>query len=407
MDFNDSPEEAAFRSEVRAWLDSHASSKTQPASFSIAGGGGDVHRAKAWQMLKSNAGYGAITLPEEYGGGSGTIIQQLILHQEESRYDIPKGVYEIGLGMCVPTVLAFGSDVHRERYISRGIRGDDIWCQLFSEPSGGSDLASLRTKAEPQGNDWIVNGQKVWTSGAHFADYGIVLVRTDAEVPKHKGLTMFIVDMKAPGVEVRPIRQMSGGADFNEVFFNDVRIADSDRLGEIGGGWNVAMATLMLERQTAGQGMGFIGAEDVLRLAGTVTLNGKPASEDGNVRANVADWWINEQGLKLLSYRAQTALSKGQLPGPEQSVNKAVEVLQALQISYFMMDLMGGSGVEVGDDSSQNMVERTWAWAPGMRLGGGTDEILRNIIAERVLGLPGDVRMDKTLTFRALSASGG
>lgn len=405
MDFKDTPEEAGFREEVRTWLEANAQRARGAAGKFTGAGTEDLAAAKAWQARKYEAGYAAITAPEAYGGRGGTPIQQLIYRQEEAGFAVPTGVYEIGLGMCVPTVMMQGSDAHRERYVAPAFRGDEIWCQLFSEPAGGSDIAALRTRAVRDGDDWVVNGQKVWTSGAHFADFGILLARTNPDVPKHKGLTMFIVDMKAPGVEVRPIEQMSGGAEFNEVFFTDVRVPDSDRLGGEGDGWNVALGTLMMERMSAGMGFGFFGAEEVLELAGRTTIDGRPASEDLRVRERVADWWINEHALKLLSYRAQTALSKGELPGPEQSVNKAIEAPQAQEIAYFAMQLRGQAGsmdaAEIDEDWVH--VDRSWLWAPGMRLGGGTDEVLRNIIAERVLGLPGDVRTDKGVPFSQLN----
>lgn len=406
MDFSDTPEEAEFRASVRKWLEANAQRARGTSGRFTGTGTDDIGAAKAWQASKYEAGYAAITVPEVYGGRGGTPIQALIYRQEESAFAVPTGVYEIGLGMCVPTVMMQGSDAHRDRFLVPAYRGDEIWCQLFSEPAGGSDIAALRTRAVRDGDDWVINGQKVWTSGAHFADFGILLARTDPTVAKHKGLTMFIVDMKAPGVDVRPIEQMSGGAEFNEVFFADVRIPDSDRLGAEGDGWNVALGTLMMERMSAGQGFGFFGATEVLELARKTEIGGRPASSDARVRERVADWWINEQGLKLLSYRAQTALSKGELPGPEQSVNKAIEAPQAQEIAYFAMQLRGQAGSMDGEEIDEDWVhvDRSWLWAPGMRLGGGTDEVLRNIIAERVLGLPGDVRVDKGVPFNQLTS---
>ncbi|MBL4789626.1 MAG: acyl-CoA dehydrogenase family protein [Kordiimonadaceae bacterium] len=408
MDFNDTEEEATFRKRVTDWLTDNAKPLTvgnQLIGLDPSDKEG-LKRAVEWQAKKMDAGFAAITVLKSAGGEGGSHIQEAIYRQEEASYDTPSGVYEIGLGMCVPTLIEYGTDDHRERYVKKAYRGEEIWCQLFSEPSGGSDIAGLRTKAVRDGNDWVINGQKVWTSGAHFCDFGILLVRTDASVPKHKGLTMFIVDMKTPGVEVRPIRTIAGTAEFNEVFFENVRIADSDRLGDVGGGWGVAISTLMKERLQAGLGMGFLNSKEILNIARSTKIGEIPASEDARVRQRLADFWVNEQALSLLLLRAQTALSKGGIPGPEQSVNKVVEAYQSQQASYFAMDLLGEEGAlqsgELGEVWSS--VERTWYWATGMRIAGGTDEILRNIIAERVLGLPGDPRPDKGKPFNELSA---
>ena len=250
MDFNDTPEEAAFRAEARAFLEKHLKPKgSAPASRDRVN---MLEKAKAWQKTKAENKFAQITWPEEWGGRGGTAMQSVIWGQEESKFDAPTGPFAIGLGMCVPTVIAFGSDEHKKRYVQKALMGEEIWCQLFSEPSAGSDVAGLKTRAVKDGDEWVINGQKVWTSGAHYSDYGILLVRTDPKVPKHKGLTMFIVDMKQPGVEVRPIHQASGGREFNEVYFTDVRIPDKDRLGDVGAGWKVALVTLMNERLAVG-----------------------------------------------------------------------------------------------------------------------------------------------------------
>lgn len=398
MDFNDSPEEAAYRAKARAWLEAHARRRTDGGARGMAvADGSNLDEAKEWQALKADAGYAGITIQAPYGAG-GTPIEAVIYRQEEGQFEVPFGVYEIGLGMAIPTVIAHGSDAHRDRYVRKALRGEEIWCQLFSEPAGGSDLAALRTKGVRDGDDWLVTGQKVWTSGAHYADYGILLVRTDPSRPKHKGLTMFIVDMKAPGVEVRPIRTMAGSAEFNEVFFDNVRIPDSDRLGEVGNGWNVAISTLMTERMQAGMGFGFVSAHDVLRLAR------RHGQDDARVTQRVADFWINDQALKLLSYRAQTSLSQGGFPGPEQAVNKAIEAAQGQQAAYFCMDMLGAEGALAAAEIGEHWagVETSWMWASAMRIAGGSDEILRNIIAERVLGLPGDPRPDRNTPFNEL-----
>src|SRR5260221_12823199 len=239
MDFNDSPEEAAYRAEVRDWLEANAPKRSLEPDFE--GDGRSMSASKAWQAKKAAAGYAQIAWPKEWGGGGGTPIQSIIFAQEESKYAQSYSYFQIGLGMCVPAVMAFGDEETKKRFVGPAVRGEEIWCQLFSEPSAGSDVAGVRTRAVRDEGDWLISGQKVWTSGAHYSDFGIVLVRTNPNVPKHKGLTMFWLNMKSRGIEVRPIHQMSGGRDFNEVYFTDVRIKGSQRLGSVDDGWRVAL----------------------------------------------------------------------------------------------------------------------------------------------------------------------
>ncbi len=407
MDFDDNAEEAEYRLKARSWLDTNAPRFTMVNTEFKSNVPARLAAAKKWQAVKAGAGYAAITLPRAFEGGGGTTLQEVIYKREEARYDVPNEFFRIGLGMCIPTIVARGSDHQRQRYARDAITGTAVWCQLFSEPAAGSDLAGLRTKAVKQGDGWRVNGQKVWTSVAHVADFGILLARTDATVPKHQGLTMFIVDMKAPGVTVRPIKQLSGESHFNEVFFEDVLIPDVDRIGSApGDGWSVAMTTLMFERSLAGMGLAFAGSQEILGLARRVDLGGRPAIVDGRIRERIADMWIKEQALRLLSARAQTALSNGAVPGPEQSINKIIEASHGQQSAYLAMDLLGEMGAltnaDLGDDWRK--IERSWTWGAAMRIAGGSDEILRNIIAERVLDLPGDIRPDKSTAFNQLPA---
>jgi alkylation response protein AidB-like acyl-CoA dehydrogenase len=306
--------------------------------------------------------------------------------------------------MCIPTVTHYASKDVSARYVKPALYGEEIWCQLFSEPAAGSDVAGLRTRAEKDGNDWVINGQKVWTSGAHYSDYGILLTRTDANVPKHKGLTMFYLDMKSPGVEVRPIKQMSGGANFNEVYFTNVRIPDAQRLGNVGDGWSVALTTLMHERlAVGGKPKHAPGYATLMKLAkGVEAPNGGPAIEAGDVRQRIAASYINDEGIKLTQMRALSALSKGQMPGPEQSISKVVVAKTMQEMAAFALDLAGGDGfVTEGVDPELEKLQGSYLWSAGLRIAGGTDEILRNIIAERVLGLPGDLRPDKDKPFNA------
>ncbi len=398
MDFNDTPEEAEFRAEASAFLSQHLDPKgARPLRQRIAGDE-FMRQAKAWQALKADNQFAQITWPKEWGGRGGSSMQNVIWGQEEAKFDAPTGPFTIGLGMCIPTVIAFGSDDHKARYVKKALRGEEIWCQLFSEPSAGSDVAGLKTRAVRDGDDWVINGQKVWTSGAHYSDYGILLVRTDPKAPKHKGLTMFIVNMKQAGVEARPIHQASGGREFNEVYFTDVRIPDSDRLGEVGEGWKVAIVTLMNERLAVGGSPGPDWSEimDYAKQSGTIT--------DGAFRENLADWYVAAQGYKLTKLRTQTALSRGQTPGPENSIGKIITANQLQDICNSAIEMQDHYGLMTDTETmpADALFQQSFMWAPGLRIAGGTDEILKNIIAERVLGLPQDVRVDKSVPFDEL-----
>jgi alkylation response protein AidB-like acyl-CoA dehydrogenase len=402
MDFNDTPEEAKYRAEVRAWLDKNATRKSDAKDAEQAKTLEElVTKSKAWQAKKAENGYACITWPKEWGGGGGTTIDNVIYGQEESNYAVTGGIFAIGLGMCIPTVMYWGTDEHKARFVKPAVRGDEIWCQLFSEPAGGSDVAGLRTRAERDGDEWVINGQKVWTSGAHYCDYGIVLVRTDPNVPKHKGLTMFWVDMKSQGVEVRPIKQMSGDANFNEVFFTNVRVNDSQRLGKEGDGWKVALTTLMNERLAVGGSQGNADVAELIKLARETEIDGKPAISNGAVRERIADWYVQAQGLKFTRFRTLTALSKGETPGPESSISKIIAAKKMQDLGSFGMDLqdMGGIIRDRNVSPEEGAYTEQWFGAAGYRIAGGTDEILRNIVAERVLGMPQDIRVDKELPF--------
>ncbi|MEM5517726.1 acyl-CoA dehydrogenase family protein [Henriciella sp. AS95] len=397
MDFNDTPEEAEFRKEARSFLEKHL--KLKDANSPRRPSGEDfLKRAKNWQKTKAEGGFAQITWPKEWGGRGGTAMQQVIWNQEEGKFDAPVGPFAIGLGMCVPTVIAFGSDEHKKRYVKPALMGEEIWCQLFSEPAAGSDVAGVKTRAVKDGDEWVINGQKVWTTGAHFSDFGILLTRTDPKAPKHKGLTMFIVDMKQKGVEAKPIHQASGGREFNEVYFTDVRIPDSDRLGDVGEGWKVAIVTLMNERLAVGGSPGPDWKEimDYARDTGTLS--------DQAFRENLADWYVAAQGYSLTKFRTQTALSRGETPGPENSIGKIITANQLQDICNTAIEMQDHYGIMNDSDTmpANALFQNSFMWAPGLRIAGGTDEILKNIIAERVLGLPQDVRVDKDVPFEDL-----
>ena len=402
MDFADTQEEAAFRQEAADWLKANAPSKQDLEGMD------EIEAAKFWQKKKYDAGWACITWNKEFGGRGATAIQSVIWNQEESKYDVPQGVFQIGQGMAAPTLMTWGQPEHHERYLPKLASGEEIWCQLFSEPAGGSDLAALRTKAEKEGDDWIINGQKIWTSGAHYSDYGILVVRTDPNVAKHKGLSYFFLDMKSPGVEIKPIKQLTGGAGFNEVYFTDVRIPDSQRLGEVGQGWQVALTTLMNERAAIGGGGGGVNVDLAYKIASEVMIDGKTATQDSAVRAKLANWYVQESGLKFTGYRSMTALSKGTTPGPENSIGKLVGAPKNQEMASFCMDLMEMSGAIWDEELSKEagLVQMSYMGSPGLRIAGGTDEIMANIIAERVLGLPQEPRMDKGMPFTDVPTGG-
>jgi alkylation response protein AidB-like acyl-CoA dehydrogenase len=406
MDFEDTPEEAEFRAGARAFLDKNAK-RREPGSGMVYRAGNEDPKfrqwAKDWQAKKADAGYAGITWSKDWGGRGGTPIQQVIYDQEEAKYAVPRGLFDIGLGMCIPTLCTWGTQAHRDRYARKALRGEEVWCQLFSEPAAGSDLAGLRTRAERDGDDWVVNGQKIWTSGAHYCDYGVLVTRSDFSAPKHKGLTYFFLDVKSPGIEIRPIKQISGQSHFNEVFFTDVRIPDSQRLGLPGDGWKVSLTTLMNERYTIGGRMS-VGVEDIFELARRIELDDGPAIKNEAVRDKLADWYVSTQGLKYSHFRTMTALSRGDTPGPESSIGKLVNGSKLQNIAAFAMDLMEQGGVLTDPDVApiSAVFQQTLMTSPSSRIAGGSDEIMRNIIAERVLGLPADIRVDKDAPFNEL-----
>ena len=402
MDFNDTPQEAEFRAKCRAWLEANAelkTKKTNSAKNMNIGNKSLLEAAAEWQKKKYDSGWAMIHWPKEFGGIGATPIERIIWAQEESKFNVPKGVYEIGLGMAGPVMMEYATEEQKERYLPPMAEGKEIWCQLFSEPSAGSDVAGLRSKAVQDGENWTVNGQKVWTSGAHFSDFGILVVRHDPGLEKHKGLTFFFVDMKSPGIEVKPIKQLTGGSSFNEVYFNDVVIPDSQRLGEIGDGWKVAITTLMNERLAVGDADG-VDANEAFELAKKHDKDGEQLIDNNAVRESIADWYCEASGLKNTKLRTMSALSRGDTPGPEASITKIVSANKLQAIGNFGMDSSDMSGMLMDDKSDFIKFQMAWLGAAGLRIAGGTDEILKNIIAERVLGLPQEARADKGLAFK-------
>ena len=405
----------AFTQQAREFLERNAERKEAAKAF-VWGEGSDnvamfeersreaemevLRKAKEWQATRFDNGFGWITGPTQYGGAGLTPAHERAYNGVERDYRTPSlGVFQIGLGMVAPTILAHATDSAKDLYLRAMWRSDIVGCQLFSEPGAGSDLASLQTKAERDGDEWVITGQKVWTSGAQFSDIGEIICRTDASLPKHKGLTGFIVDMHAPGVEIRPLRQMTGGASFNEVFFNEVRVPDDHRLGDVNNGWNVALTTLMNERASIGT-MG--GGETSMWTRLLAMIRHYDMDSDPIVREMLADLYIN---TKIQGYTGQRAMDKiraGQTPGPEMSIGKMALVDNQKR----MIDLVSHVlGAKLQADSGE---WGTYAWsqlllgAPGMRIAGGSDEVMRNIVSERVLGLPKDAGIDSKSPFKDL-----
>ena len=406
MDFTDTPEEAEFRREARDWLDANAPRGTDTTNKFKVGGGDEtlaLREAKDWQARKAEAGWVGIHWPKAFGGRELPPSYTVIYHMEESNYLVPRGFFEIGLGMCAPVMMAYATRDQVKRYLPAMMRGENVWCQLFSEPSAGSDVAGIQTSARREGDEWVLNGQKVWTSGAHFSDYGILVARHDATLPKHKGLTFFFLDMRSPGIEVRRIKSIPGRSNFCEVFFNDLRIPDAQRLGDVGQGWQVAVTTLMHERLAVGQASG-TNFDEIFALARGLELDSGPAIKDSLVRDKLADWYVRDRGLKYGQYRMLTRLSRGEMPGPEASVTKVVSAAQVQHVASFAMELIDAAGI-IDDprlSPANAAFQLSFLASPGYRIAGGSDEILRNIIAERVLGLPGDIRVDKEPPFNQL-----
>ncbi|HEV7526944.1 MAG TPA: acyl-CoA dehydrogenase family protein [Acidimicrobiia bacterium] len=395
MDFNDTTEEAAWRAEFRAWLEENAPKVVgQPPEHEMEVGGGDyVERAKRWQAMKFDAGLARITWEPEYGGRNGTTVEQIIFGQEEGRFTVPNEAFIIGLGMIAPTLRAVGTPAQKERYLTKLLRGEEIWSQLFSEPGAGSDVASLATTATRDGDEWVINGQKVWTSGAQISDFGEIVCRTNPEAEKHKGITAFIVDLRAPGVTIKPLKQMNGGAGFNEVFFDDVRVPHDHVLGDVNEGWTVAITTLMNERVAIGSGGGGGGRGSVQQLISLAQERG--VSTDARVRQQLADLYTKTRIQKFLSMRTLTAATKGKIPGPEGSIGKLLGGRIMTQLGDLAVSLAGPDAV-----AGQTRFAQTMLAAPAGHIAGGSDEVMKNIIGERVLGLPGEPRPDKGVAWR-------
>ncbi len=397
MDLSDSPAEAEFRAQARAFLEAHAPSglpdyfdddqKLDAEAF--------LGRWRPWQQTLYREGWASITWPREYGGRGQGPIEQIIWSQERSRAGLGESLFVVGIGLAGPTLIAHGSDAQRQRYLDPMLRGDEIWCQLFSEPGAGSDLGAVATRAVRDGGDWIVTGQKTWCSGGHYADFGLLLARTDPSVPKHKGISYFLLDMHSPGVEVRPLRQMTGGEHFNEVFLSEVRVPDSARLGPEGAGWQAAMTTLMNERIHIGGVEGWLDFDELVAHAREHRQRLDPALRDELARLYT---WVKT--LELLNARVITKLGHGQIPTAESSVMKLALARIVSRAAEIGVDLLGADALR-----RRGTWQNQWLGAPALHIAGGTDEIQRNVAAERVLGLPAEPRSDRDLPFDQLPRS--
>ena len=393
MDFDDSPEEAAFRAEARSWLSGHAEplSPDSPPQAMLTDAFSEeetrhVGESKAWQRTLYDGGWAGITWPKEYGGRGGTPIQSVIFNQEQAGFDVPGSVFAQGIGMAGPALMAHGSEAQKDRFLQPMLRGEEVWCQLFSEPGSGSDLASLSTRAERDGSSWVVNGQKVWTSSAHYSDWGILLARTGEQADKHRGITYFLLDMRTAGVEVRPLRQITGAAHFCEVFLDEVLIPDANRVGDVNGGWAVAMTTLTSERTLISN----IGGGRFQRILELARRTG--GHRDPVLRQKLVQAYVGFELVKYLGWRQMTALSQGRQSGPESSVAKLGLSRLLGETGDLVMALQGASATVDSDDPHTRSLQLQFLGQWSSRFGGGTEQIQRNIIGERVLGLPREPR---------------
>lgn len=406
MDLGDTPQQAEYRAQVRAWLDEHR----DEAPAARGSGETDVDARRAWQGRLAEGGLAGVTWPKEHGGQGLGPIENVIVGQEIARAGVPGILDVIGLGMMGPCLIAHGTEEQKSRHLQPLLHGDEVWCQLFSEPAAGSDLAGITTRAEArEDGSFAVSGQKVWTTNAQFSAYGMLLARTDADVPKHKGLTMFVVPMDAPGVSVRGLRQISGEAEFNEVFLDDVVLGPEMVVGGVGGGWGAALTILMFERLTLGTGMG--DNYSASRFAAPIAADAE-ARLDPEVRERLAHIGTELLATRFAGYRMLTALQDGQIPGPEFGLSKITVVKAAIEAGELLADVVGPDALAEGSTASDGGQapdpEGSWAYMisflPGLKSAGGTEEILRNTVGERVLGLPTEPRLDKGVAFNELRA---
>lgn len=408
MDFEDSPSEAAFREEARAWLAANVPDRSDERGgeslvFVDVDDTESVTRGKVWLKTLHDGGWAGLSWPKAYGGRECTLMERIIWGQESGKAGAPSSINTVGEGMAGPTIISHGSEEQKGRYLEPLLKGEEIWCQLFSEPDAGSDVSAVKTRADRDGDEWIVNGQKIWTSGAHYSDWGVLICRTNWDVPKHAGITYFIVDMHAPGVEIRPLRQMTGGASFNEVFFTDVRIPDSLRMGAVDGGWQIAVTTLMNERMSIGTGSasGGFGLEELLARMREPDSSGRRSGDNALIRQLAMQLYIESKILQFTGYRAISKLAQGGIPGPEGSSGKLLLSTLTKHASELMAATMGMDLTLMGDSAKDGgNAASLFLFMPALPIAGGTDEVQKNIVGERVLGLPREPRADKDVPFK-------
>ncbi|MDP2626663.1 MAG: acyl-CoA dehydrogenase family protein [Candidatus Rokubacteria bacterium] len=397
MDFDFTPEQQAFRREVRAWLQANVPADLKGRGFASSRADREhVDRLREWQRLLYTARYVGIDWPAEYGGRGASIMEQVILYEEMARAASPQPVNRGGLSMLGPTLMTHGTPAQRARHLDKILTAEEIWCQGFSEPEAGSDLANLKTRAVLDGDQYIVNGQKVWTSMAHVSEWGFFLVRTDPVAPRHKGITFLLIDMKSPGITIRPLRQLTGEAEFNEVFLENVRVPAANVVGKVNGGWGVALTTLAYERDvlTMIRHISLRTAlERLVALAKRTRKNGGTVAQDPVMRQKIASLCIAERCLQLNGYRSLTRILKGVVPGPEGSTSKLFWSQVDQDLAEVATQVIGPYS-QVEPPSPWAPDEGQWAFyalvARGSGIRAGTSEILRNILGERVLGLPKD-----------------
>jgi alkylation response protein AidB-like acyl-CoA dehydrogenase len=383
MDFRDTPAEAEFRAEVRAWLTDNLPPgwpENRPKEQTA-----EEELRREWQRKLYEAGWAGLSWPTEYGGRGASLIEQVIFNEESARVRAPTPINVIGLYMAGPTIIAWGTDEQKGRYLQPLLSGEEIWCQGFSEPGAGSDLGAVRTRAVREGDEYIVNGQKVWTSYGHIADFCILVTRTDPEAAKHAGLTYLLAPMKQDGVSVRPLVQITGDPEFNEVFFDDARVPVENRLGEEGDGWKVAMTTLLHERGTMSFGLQVMSQITLSRLVELAQKLGR--SDDPWVRDKLAGFQLEVDALRFTNMRAVSKMAKGS-PGPEGSMAKLVWERVQQAMGEFAMELLGPDGQLLEGGQDDGFWQYVYLRGRGHTIEAGTTEILKNIVAERVLGLP-------------------
>jgi alkylation response protein AidB-like acyl-CoA dehydrogenase len=391
MDFNFSPEDEAFRTQLRTWLETNKKFAPPPSNIMADEGEGGWEARVSWHKKLNEGGWVAVNWPMEYGGRGATVMQRLIFREELNRLGLNEPFIGMGISLLGPTLMHWGTAEQKKHHLPRILKGEEVWCQGYSEPGSGSDLASLSTRAIEDGDDFVVNGQKVWTSMAQHADMIFLLVRTDPDAPKHKGISYLLVDMHSPGITVRPLVQITGGKGFNEVFFEDVRVPKKNIVGELNNGWQVAITTLMFERGGGG-GEGAMGeVTELAQLAKRLPRNGGTAWDDSSVRQRVAEFAAEAHALRYTGYRQLTRQLKGLPPGPEGSMMKLCSTELALKIAIYAMELLGPySQLEFGAPFAVD--KGKWSFrmlaARGPTIYAGTNQIQHNIIGERVLGLP-------------------